>query len=270
MRRGRIGAAALGLATLAGGCRGSVVPAGDRGQRVVPPTESASMTTVRPSAVSSTPAADAWPPSAAPSTTGAVSSEPPVAALPPRVDAMAWTAQHGVPKWARRKLEQLEGCVELVVGTKQEPALSCQDHRIEPPQRAHHPAERVVFYVRVVVVRNRRIVPVLDVPVTVSPMVKEWMEQPDVVNTRLVVSDDGLTATLTDDKPPGRSNWVGCDVARAEVARRLAERAQGGRHNPYDDLDADFVRRVCDGLGERQWSAGHFVAPGPPGPTSRP
>ena len=194
----------------------------------------------------------------------------PEADVPNSVDASAWAAKRRVPEWARRKLVELEGCQEVVVGPQQEPALSCLDTAVEPRGMVDYPAERVVHYAKIVVVRGRRVVPVLDAALAVAPMVKEDMDHPDIINTRMVLSDDGLTATISDDKPAGRTNWVGCDVARVRVAQRLAEQAQSPRVNPYDELDADFVGQVCDGLGPHKWAAGRFVSPRLRGSTSGP
>lgn len=135
-------------------------------------------------------------------------------------------------------------CVALTVGPHAERAKLCAFTEEVSRDTADTPVDRVLVHRKLRVVRAKKTVTLLDVVETISVLDKPSPESRDVLNLRLVVARDGLSATLTDAK-----GGVGCRGALAGLAGS----------EPWDRFDRELATRACAARGRWVWSGTTFV-----------
>ena len=145
---------------------------------------------------------------------------------------------------AAAEAEESYGCVDLTVGPHAERAKLCAFTEEVSRDTADTPIDRVLVHRKVRVVRAKKTVTLLDVVETISVLDKPSPESRDVLNLRLVVARDGLSATLDDAK-----RGASCHGALAGSAGSAA----------WDRFDHELEMRACAARGRWVWSGTTFV-----------
>ncbi|MEO8554694.1 MAG: hypothetical protein ABI678_32175 [Kofleriaceae bacterium] len=221
----------------------AVIACGARGAAVETPVSSAEADAAVAVSVDATPA----PPAIEVVTAGAASAA--------SESALAeWLAAHGATP-ASSGLS--ESCSELVVGTAREPAVLCtvNEEIVREVRHSDEPAFRMLERKLVVVVRAKRAVTLLDVPVRFqaldAPVRPPNTPAPPAL---LEVAPDGLAIQV--GLPDGA---VGCKGVASAAARELATLANDDRlGRAMVVLDRDLTLKVCAARGHYVWRAGRF------------
>lgn len=159
-------------------------------------------------------------------------------------DPDAWLAARGAHA-AVGTLNNVWGCLEIIVGTDSEQALVCDEAE---QVSCCDDVDRVVTHRIVRVVRAAKIVSVLDAPTRIDaldapPAHPNRPRSPSMLDLTLTIAPDGRSATILDEG----------------VCQRLAaERRPQGEEAPRA-FDRDLQRRSCKARGEYVWKRGRFA-----------
>jgi hypothetical protein len=145
---------------------------------------------------------------------------------------------------AAAEAEESYGCVDLTVGPHAERAKLCTVVEEVSRDTGDTPVDRVLLHRKLRVVRAKKTVTLLDVVETISVLDKMTPTSPDVLNLKLVVARDGLSATLSDAK-----RGASCHGALAGSAGSAA----------WDRFDRELETRACAARGRWVWSGTTFV-----------
>jgi hypothetical protein len=147
-------------------------------------------------------------------------------------------------------VEDTGACTKIDVGAPPEEALVCSEiEHVRATVGATH-VYRVQFRRRVRVVRANRVVVILDVVETVTPLDKFDLEDPNLLDLDLQFASDGLSATLDDSNA---QSAVGCTAA-------LGSLSGGGDpvSSKWNAFDLALLKSACAARGRYVWKTGAF------------
>lgn len=177
-----------------------------------------------------------------------------------------WLAEKGVTNAAALGSDTFgTACRRFRIGSPPEDAVRCPAVVHRQAKRKKTDVYRVEMHDRVIVVRGKQPVTVLDVAAMVAPLDKEVWTQPNIVDLVLEISADGTHATLRDLTALPRSALSGpprpCSKAlpllRANAKKPAIPEVAG-----WAQFDLELAERVCAGRGTYVWKSGRFQRAG--------
>lgn len=173
--------------------------------------------------------------------------------LEPRV----WFPAHGARAESIDEYDNSYGCVSIVVGAAHEPALQCTDIEDVSTGGDENSVFRVITHQIVRVVREGKVVKVLDVRTRLEPLdgvaATLGQEQPSgIVDMKLTIAADGLSAIVepldpkTDCRRRGATHVVDDDP---EIAAQL---------QVWVAFDDEWTTRICKARGRYFWKNRFF------------
>lgn len=184
------------------------------------------------------------------------------AAPAPVDDVQAWLAARGV---TASPLEPwgVGNCVEQDVGKRHERALVCEEVVDASAGSRDNPVYRVVTHRVALVVRARKIVPVLDVETTIQVLDaiprrigKGGVQHDAILALSVTIAGDGMSATVGDNTDPAWESRESCkDV---HVYKPTKEDRDNGMVE-WNTFDNGLLRRLCSRRGTYVWKGDRFV-----------
>jgi hypothetical protein len=176
------------------------------------------------------------------------------------IEAREWLAAHGA-KGDLEPFANAYGCASFVVGSAREPAVSCVEVEDVSAGGDENPVYRVVSHRIVRVVRNAKVVSVLDVMTRIEaldgPVALPGEESRGFLDLDVTIARDGMSAKVVPLDPKTDCHAPAASPDPAPVGDDDKEFLAQNR--AWIDFDSKWEAKMCKQRGTYVWKSGRFV-----------